>query len=218
MRAVPRRQRPSAAYRRTSILPRDLGLAFEASLMAGQAQQNAITRRLAAWAAILAVLTAVADLRHEFRAHAEPNGLMAIISSGAIGRFAHCLPAFPPPWLAVSALSTRWEIKDDRHFDVSFGNSPPLYVLPPAKGRPWARPRLSNTFFNPAKSLACGRSQLLGDKAGLSSKVCQPVLRYSAPRVTGSMGLARQQCFDPRGILVARPHRHFIVRRRTDLE
>jgi magnesium transporter len=39
-----------------------LAFAFEASLMAGQAQQNAITRKLAAWAAILAVPTAVAGI------------------------------------------------------------------------------------------------------------------------------------------------------------
>jgi magnesium transporter len=39
-----------------------LAFAFEASLMAGQAQQNIITRRLAAWAAILAVPTAVAGI------------------------------------------------------------------------------------------------------------------------------------------------------------
>ena len=39
-----------------------LAFAFEASLMAGQAQQNAIVRRLAAWAAILAVPTAVAGI------------------------------------------------------------------------------------------------------------------------------------------------------------
>ncbi|MCW5736604.1 MAG: magnesium/cobalt transporter CorA [Enhydrobacter sp.] len=39
-----------------------LAFAFEASLMAGQAQQNAIMRKLAAWAAILAVPTAVAGV------------------------------------------------------------------------------------------------------------------------------------------------------------
>lgn len=39
-----------------------LAFAFEASLMAGQAQQNAIVRQLAAWAAILAVPTAVAGI------------------------------------------------------------------------------------------------------------------------------------------------------------
>ena len=39
-----------------------LAFAFEASLMAGQTQQNIITRRLAAWAAILAVPTAVAGI------------------------------------------------------------------------------------------------------------------------------------------------------------
>ena len=39
-----------------------LAFAFEASLMSGQAQQTAITRRLAAWAAILAVPTAIAGL------------------------------------------------------------------------------------------------------------------------------------------------------------
>ena len=39
-----------------------LSFAFETSLMTGQAQQNEITRKLAAWAAILAVPTAVAGL------------------------------------------------------------------------------------------------------------------------------------------------------------
>ena len=39
-----------------------LAFAFEASLMAGQAQQAHVTRRLAAWAAILAVPTAVAGI------------------------------------------------------------------------------------------------------------------------------------------------------------
>jgi magnesium transporter len=39
-----------------------LAFAFEASLMTGQAQQAHITRRLAAWAAILAVPTAVAGI------------------------------------------------------------------------------------------------------------------------------------------------------------
>ncbi|MGE0239078.1 MAG: magnesium/cobalt transporter CorA, partial [Parvibaculaceae bacterium] len=39
-----------------------LAFAFEASLMMGQAQQSAITRKLAAWAAILAVPTAVAGI------------------------------------------------------------------------------------------------------------------------------------------------------------
>ena len=39
-----------------------LAFAFEASLMRGQAEQTAITRRLAAWAAILAVPTAIAGI------------------------------------------------------------------------------------------------------------------------------------------------------------
>ena len=39
-----------------------LAFAFEASLMTGQAQQTAITRRLASWAAILAVPTAIAGI------------------------------------------------------------------------------------------------------------------------------------------------------------
>ncbi|MDB5617702.1 magnesium/cobalt transporter CorA [Tardiphaga sp.] len=39
-----------------------LAFAFEASLMSGQSQQNEITRRLAAWAGILAVPTAVAGI------------------------------------------------------------------------------------------------------------------------------------------------------------
>lgn len=43
-------------------LRESLAFAFEASLMIAQTQQNDITRRLAAWAAILAVPTAVAGL------------------------------------------------------------------------------------------------------------------------------------------------------------
>ena len=39
-----------------------LAFVFEASLMAGQAQQTVIARRLAAWAAILAVPTAIAGI------------------------------------------------------------------------------------------------------------------------------------------------------------
>ena len=39
-----------------------LAFAFEASLMWGQAEQTTTTRRLAAWAAILAVPTAVAGI------------------------------------------------------------------------------------------------------------------------------------------------------------
>jgi magnesium transporter len=39
-----------------------LAFAFEASLMAGQAQHTVTTRRLAAWAAILAVPTAIAGI------------------------------------------------------------------------------------------------------------------------------------------------------------
>ena len=39
-----------------------LAFAFEASMMAGQVQQTHISRRLAAWAAILAVPTAVAGI------------------------------------------------------------------------------------------------------------------------------------------------------------
>jgi Mg2+ and Co2+ transporter CorA len=39
-----------------------LAFAFEASLTAGQAQQTVIARRLAAWAAILAVPTAIAGI------------------------------------------------------------------------------------------------------------------------------------------------------------
>jgi len=39
-----------------------LAFAFETSLMTGQAQQTEITRKLAAWAAILAVPTAIAGL------------------------------------------------------------------------------------------------------------------------------------------------------------
>jgi magnesium transporter len=39
-----------------------LAFAFEASLLTGQAQQNVVTRRLAAWAAILAIPTAIAGI------------------------------------------------------------------------------------------------------------------------------------------------------------
>jgi len=46
----------------TDALREVLAFAFEASLMMGQAQQTAITRSLAAWAAILAIPTAVAGV------------------------------------------------------------------------------------------------------------------------------------------------------------
>ena len=39
-----------------------LAFAFEASLLVGQSQENSITKRLASWAAILAVPTAVAGI------------------------------------------------------------------------------------------------------------------------------------------------------------
>ena len=39
-----------------------LTFAFEAALMAGQSEQNVITRKLAAWAAMLAVPTAIAGI------------------------------------------------------------------------------------------------------------------------------------------------------------
>ena len=66
-----------------------LAFAFEASLMAGQAQQNAVTRKLAAWAAILAVPTAIAgiygmnfehigrDAARRPQAHGGPHALRA---------------------------------------------------------------------------------------------------------------------------------------------
>ena len=44
------------------LLREVLAFAFEASLMTGQAQQTAITRKLAAWAAIFAVPTAIAGI------------------------------------------------------------------------------------------------------------------------------------------------------------
>jgi magnesium transporter len=46
----------------TEALREVLAFAFEASLMTGQAQQTEITRKLAAWAAILAVPTAIAGI------------------------------------------------------------------------------------------------------------------------------------------------------------
>ena len=57
-----------------------LAFAFETSLMTGQAQQTEITRKLAAWAAILAVPTAVAGhLRHELRGLPDCNGITATL-------------------------------------------------------------------------------------------------------------------------------------------
>src|SRR3546814_8556538 len=46
----------------SDLLREALAFAFEASMMISQTQQNDITRRLAAWAAILAVPTAVAGI------------------------------------------------------------------------------------------------------------------------------------------------------------
>ena len=50
------------AQEEIDALSERLGLAFEASLLASQAQQTEISRRLAAWAAILAVPTAMAGI------------------------------------------------------------------------------------------------------------------------------------------------------------
>jgi magnesium transporter len=59
-----------------------LAFAFEASLMTGQAQQTAITRKLAAWAAILAVPTAIAGIcGMNSSTCLSSNGAMAIFSS-----------------------------------------------------------------------------------------------------------------------------------------
>ena len=74
-----------------------LAFAFEASLMTGQAQQTAITRRLAAWAAILAVPTAIAgiygmnfehmpELRWQYGYFAAV-GVIAVICIGLYWRF-----------------------------------------------------------------------------------------------------------------------------------
>jgi magnesium transporter len=52
----------ACGLRLTRVEPEVLAFAFEVSLMTGQAQQTEITRKLAAWAAILAVPTAVAGL------------------------------------------------------------------------------------------------------------------------------------------------------------
>jgi hypothetical protein len=48
-----------------------LAFAFEASLLVGQAQETAVSKKLASWLAIIAVPTAIAGhLRHELQAHA----------------------------------------------------------------------------------------------------------------------------------------------------
>ena len=84
-----------------------LAFAFEASLMAGQAQQNAITRRLAAWAAILAVPTAVAGIygmNFEHMPEAQMDLRLLLPSSGRSCSSLHrALPALPTPWLALSS-------------------------------------------------------------------------------------------------------------------
>lgn len=63
-----------------------LAFAFEASLLVGQSQENAITKRLASWAAILAVPTAVAGIygmnfknMPELELHYGYYGILAVI-------------------------------------------------------------------------------------------------------------------------------------------
>ena len=63
-----------------------LAFAFEASLLVGQSQENAITKRLASWAAILAVPTAVAGIygmnfknMPELELHYGYYGVLAVI-------------------------------------------------------------------------------------------------------------------------------------------
>jgi magnesium transporter len=74
-----------------------LAFAFEATLMTGQAQQTTITRRLAAWAAILAVPTAIAgiygmnfehmpELKWEYGYYAVV-GVIAVICVGLFAKF-----------------------------------------------------------------------------------------------------------------------------------
>ena len=48
--------------RRSNSLREVLAFAFEASLLIGQAQETAVTRKLASWLAIIAVPTAVAGI------------------------------------------------------------------------------------------------------------------------------------------------------------
>jgi hypothetical protein len=78
-------------------------------MMAGQAQQTEIPRRLAAWAAILAVPTAVADLRHELRAHAATEvGVRLLDRARQYPRHLWgALPALQTERLAVSRKELR---------------------------------------------------------------------------------------------------------------
>ena len=83
-----------------------LAFAFEASQMTGQAQQNEMTRKLAAWAAILAVPTAVAGIYGmNFHNHARARFRLWLLRRDPRhrGRLHAPLQALPPGRLALTA-------------------------------------------------------------------------------------------------------------------
>ena len=82
-----------------------LAFVFEASVMIGQMQQNDITRRLAAWAAILAVPTAVAGIYGmNFQNMPELKWEYGYLHRRRPDRVGgqRALPGFPPQQVALS--------------------------------------------------------------------------------------------------------------------
>jgi Mg2+ and Co2+ transporter CorA len=86
-----------------------LAFAFEASLMAGQAQQTVTARRLAAWAAILAVPTAIAGIYGmNFEHMPELKWEYSYFRNrGHCRHLRHPLSAIPPQRLALAAVEQR---------------------------------------------------------------------------------------------------------------
>ena len=88
-----------------------LAFAFEASLMAGQSQQTEITRRLAAWAAILAVPTAVAGIYGMNFEHM-PELKWAygyyLIVGGIVSACACPVSTLSPLWLVIEMCGANW--------------------------------------------------------------------------------------------------------------
>jgi magnesium transporter len=79
-----------------------LAFAFEASLMAGQAEQTAITRKLAAWAAILAVPTAVAGIYGMNFEHMPELKWLSLGRRGDHVDMRAAVPALSTLWVALA--------------------------------------------------------------------------------------------------------------------
>ena len=87
-----------------------LAFAFEANLLVGQAQETAVSKKLASWLAIIAVPTAIArNLRHELQKYARAAMGIRILHCDDMYLSYKCflILAFAPRRMAVSCVAAR---------------------------------------------------------------------------------------------------------------